>query len=400
MSAVNHTQRAHALLSASGAKRWLACTPSAQLEDKFPNKSSVHAEEGTIAHELSEILIFEATGQMTAGAAAKEKKRLLKAAVKLTGREEVADEMPVEVQKYVDIVLEACAAAKQRDKYAVLLLEQRFDFSHIVPGGFGTGDTVIVANGYAEILDLKYGRGVRVEATKNEQLMLYGVGASRKYDLIYDIKGFDLTIIQPRLDHFSSFRIGIDELNDWAENYVKPRAEAAIKGEGEQVPGEHCKFCRAKAVCRALYEQANELAKNDFRDPHTLSKDEIIRAYKMSGVLTDWLSAVESHILNESLKGEKFDGYKVVEGRTTRRWSDEVAAHEHLLKLGLDTEDITKVKLIGIGDAEKLLGKARKHLLDEVAVKPNGAPTLVPESDKREPYGTDQIANDFGEPIE
>lgn len=392
MAQVDHTSRAHALLSASGASRWLNCTPSARLEEKYQeSKQSVYAEEGTLAHEFGQINIQLAIGYIT--------KKIHTAEIKKLRKHDLYSvEMEPEVQKYVDYVIETYNVVRQTCPDAIILVEERLDYSHLVEGGFGTGDICIIADGVLYVIDLKYGKGIQVDATENSQLKLYGCGALRKFEMLYDIHTIQLVIVQPRLDHISVFELSAEELNTWGEEIVKPKAALAYKGEGDQIPGEHCKFCKVKAMCKALAAQNMDLAKHDFADPHTLTDAELIEVYDQIPMLVDWASAVGAYILETALKGKQWPGYKIVEGKSNRKWLDEEKILEVLVNDNFyDPEEVINKKLKGIGDIEKLVGKTKfPALLGEYVVKPQGAPTLVPESDKRPALGSiEQAKNDF-----
>lgn len=386
--AVNHSARKHALLSASGASRWMNCTPSARLEENFEEKRSVYADEGTLAHEFGDIEIRHKLGLIS-------KKVYNVEIAKLRKHELYSTEMEPEVAKYVEIVMEAYNVAKQKNPDAVMLVEQRLDFSHLVEQGFGTGDNVIIADGVLDVIDLKYGKGVKVDADENSQLKLYGSGALREYELLYDIHTVRLTIVQPRLDHVSIWEISVDDLIAWGENEVKPKALKAYAGEGEQTPGEWCKFCKAKAVCRGLANENMKLAAFEFQDPHILSDKEVIEIYGQLSIFQDWASSVSSYILDEANKGKQWPGYKLVEGRSNRKWLDENKVIE-VLQEDYDENEYMNTKLAGIAAIEKLVGKANfGPKLNEFIVKPPGAPTLVPESDKRPAMGVEQAKLDF-----
>lgn len=386
--AVNHSARKHALLSASSASRWLNCTPSARLEEKFEDKRSVHADEGTLAHEFGDIEIRHKLGLIS--------DKVYNAEIaKLRKHELYSTEMEPEVAKYVQIVMETYKAAKTKNPNAVILVEQRLDFSHLVEQGFGTGDSVIIADGVLDVIDLKYGKGVRVDADENPQLKLYGSGALREYELLYDIHTVRLTIVQPRLDHVSIWETSVDDLIAWGENEVKPKAMKAYAGEGEQTPGEWCKFCKAKAVCRGLANENMKLAAFEFQDPHFLSDKEIIEIYGQLSLFQDWANSVSSYMLDEAIKGKQWPGYKLVEGRSNRKWLDESKVVE-VLKENYSEDEYMVSKLAGISAIEKLVGKSKfGPLLNEFIVKPPGAPTLVPESDKRPAMGAEQAKLDF-----
>lgn len=371
---------AHALLSASGASRWMACTPSARLEQNFENKTSPYAEEGTLAHELGELkLRKELEGLSTRSFNSKVKK--------IQENELYTADMPDYVDMYVETCLERVSEAKAKTPDALFKIEQRLDFSEWVPEGFGTGDFVIIADGTMEVCDLKYGKGVPVSANNNKQMMLYALGAISEFSFLYDIEKVRMTIIQPRLDNISTFEVTVEDLVKWAEEYVRPRAELAIKGEGEFCAGDHCRFCRAKVVCKARANKNLELAKYDFQEPNTLDNNDI--AYILSKVdeLVNWAGDVKEYALEQALKGEEFEGYKVVEGRSNRKWSSESDVAKVLIGQGFQENMIYTRKLDGISKIESAIGKKEvQRLLGDYIVKPVGKPTLVPITDKREPY--------------
>lgn len=371
----------HAILSASGASRWMACTPSAVLEQQFENKSSVFAEEGTLAHELGELTLKLNLGEIT-------KRTFNSKFKKIQENKLYSADMPDYVQTYVDTCLERVSEAKATTPDALFKIEQRLDFSEWVPDGFGTGDFVIIADGTMEVCDLKYGKGVPVSANNNKQMMLYALGAIAEFNFLYDIQKVRMTIIQPRLDNLSTFEVTIEDLLKWAEDYVRPRAELAIKGKGEFCAGDHCKFCRAKAVCRARAEKNMELAKYDFEEPALLDNNDV--AYILSKIdeLVNWAGDVKDFALEQALNGEEYDGFKVVEGRSNRKYADTEAIVEILRDNNFNDPDIFKPsELITLTNMEKLVGKKKlTELIGDYIVKPPGKPTLVPIADKREPY--------------
>lgn len=371
----------HAILSASGASRWMACTPSAVLEQQFENKSSVFAEEGTLAHELGELTLKLNLGEIT-------KRTFNSKFKKIQENKLYSADMPDYVQTYVDTCLGRVSEAKATTPDALFKIEQRLDFSEWVPNGFGTGDFVIIADGTMEVCDLKYGKGVPVSANNNKQMMLYALGAIAEFNFLYDIQKVRMTIIQPRLDNISTFEVTTEDLLKWAEDYVRPRAELAIKGKGEFCAGDHCKFCRAKAICRARAEKNMELAKYDFEEPALLDNNDV--AYILSKIdeLVNWAGDVKDFALEQALNGEEYDGFKVVEGRSNRKYADTEAIVEILRDNNFNDPDIFKPsELITLTNMEKLVGKKKlTELIGDYIVKPPGKPTLVPITDKREPY--------------
>ena len=372
---------AHALLSASGASRWMACTPSARLEQQFENKSSEYAAEGTLAHELGETKLRKELGEITSRTYTTRLNKIKK-------NELYTADMPDYVDNYVDICLEKLAEAKSKTKDAIAMVEQRLDFSRWVPEGFGTGDFVIIADGTMEICDLKYGKNVPVSAEGNAQMRLYALGAIAEFSFLYDITKVKMTIIQPRLDSISTDELTVDELIKWAEEVVKPKAELAIKGEGEFCAGSHCKFCRAKVVCKARADMNMELAKYEFQKPQTLDYEDIAFILGKVDELINWAGDVKEYTLEKALQGEEFPGFKVVEGRSNRKYTDVAAITEELRNAGFDDTQIFKPKeLLTLTNMEKLVGKKKlNELIGCFIEKPVGKPTLVPESDKRPVY--------------
>ena len=376
----------HALLSPSAASRWLNCTPSARLEEQFPDRAGAAAAEGTTAHALAEILISQALGTDKA--------------FKLNARlKEVQDssfyneDMHEHCDNYVALVLERYAEAQRRTKDPVIFLERRIDLSAYVPEGFGTGDAVIIADGLMDIIDLKYGKGVPVSAIENKQMMLYALGLVHEFELIYLLERVRMTIYQPRIDNVSSFEMAVDDLKRWAEDELKPKAAMAFAGIGEYQAGSHCQFCKAKGICRAFADYNLVLARHEFKQPELLNDEEVAEILDKAATFTNWLNAVKDHALSEALNGKEWPGYKLVEGRSNRKFTDEEQVAGKLMELGYKEEDIYNKKLQGITALEKMVGKAAftTHL-GGYTVKPPGAPTLVPQSDKRPAINSEQAA--------
>lgn len=390
----SHSQRAHALLSASGASRWLNCTPSAKLEEEHgEKKTSVYAQEGTLAHELSELYLRKDVLESIS------ESEFLDKFDEIMSNELFTEDMPNNIEPYVNYCTAQLAAAKEHNPLACMEIEQKLDLTEYVPESFGTADCVIIDDDVMEVIDLKYGKGVPVYATWNRQLMLYGLGALRKFDTMYDITKVRLTIVQPRIDNISSFEISVEELVNWAEEELKPRAEMAFNGEGELNAGDWCKFCAVKNRCRKLYEQALEVAKLDFAEPELLTDEEVSELLKLSPRLVDWLNSVTEYAGRQAIEHNKaWPGFKLVAGRSMRKWIDEDKAIEAILTNcpELSEEDIFNMKLKSITTLEKLLGKARfAATLSEVVIKPEGKPTLVPLEDKRPALGLEDAINDF-----
>lgn len=369
----------HALLSASGAKRWLMCPPSARLEERFEDTTSSYAEEGTRAHALAEARIrYDLLKTINK----KEFDTIWKDTAPDTEMEEMSE-------LYEDLITEKYSAALAKTKDAMLLIEERLDFSHIVPEGFGTGDAIIIADGTMEVIDLKYGKGVHVYAEDNPQIRLYGLGALQKYGYLYDIKEVALTIVQPRLDNVSTELLAAETLEEWGEQYVRPRALLADKGEGDYCTGDHCQFCKGKAICRARAEEALSLAKHEFATPPILDDDEIPEILMLLDKAEAWIKDIKDYAYQKALAGTKWPGFKLVEGRSNRCYMDEELVADKLMANGYEDNQIYEKKLKGITAMEKLLTKKSfTELLDDLVIKPPGKPTLVPESDKREEFNS------------
>lgn len=390
---INHSVRKHALLSASKAERWLNCPPSARLEEKFnesnPPKSSVFADEGTLAHEFANVIMEHELGRMKDDEFRTEISKLKK-------HDLFSPDMLVEVQKFVDYVLEQFNEAQTRTNgHAVCLVEQNLDFSDYVEEGFGTGDIVIIGDEIMEVVDLKYGRGVQVDAVENPQLSLYGLGALKEYSLLYDITTVRLTIFQPRLDNYSTWETTPEKLIKWGNEVVKPIAEKAYVGEGLHRAGDHCRWCSVKAMCYTLAQQNIKLARKDFKEPELLTLKELVDIYKQVPMLVDWANSVGDYLQSEAVKGKTIPGYKLVAGRSLRKLTDEKGMRNKLTELGYTEDQYEKRVMIGIPDLEKLVGKpVFSNDLKDYWVKPEGSPTLVPDSDPRPPINAIERAKE------
>ena len=372
--------REHAILSASGASRWMNCTPSARLEGAIKKEStSSYAAEGTLAHAYAEHCLNEVV----------KGKHDYDAERAFDNNPDFSKEMKSEVMKYYEYVLETFAEAKRITKDTKLIVEQKLDFSDYVPEGFGTGDAVVITSEELYVIDLKYGKGVKVDADYNPQLMLYGLGALNEFEAVYDISKVHLCIMQPRLDHVSEWEISTDILKQWGEEVVKPKAQQAFNGEGECKPGDWCRWCKVKATCKALADENLALAKHEFAEPKTLTLDQLVEVYEQIPLLTDWADAVAKHLLDQALNGEEIKGYKVVEGRSNRKFSDEDKVKERLTEMGYKPEDFTTVKLATLTALERLIGKKDfSDKIGDLVIRPQGKPILAPESDKRPPYSS------------
>lgn len=382
----------HAKLSASGASRWMACPPSVNLEQQFPDKETEFAAEGTLAHSLAEVILRYNNGEFTKKAFSTRLNKLKKESL-------YNQEMQEYIEDYAQMVWEQFNQAKATCPDAQILFEQRLDYSEYVPDGFGTGDVVIIADDLVQVIDLKYGKGVGVSAIDNPQLRLYGLGAYLEHSMLYDIQRIKMTIIQPRLDNISTEELTVEVLLDWAEKEVSPKAQMAINGDGEFCVGDHCRFCKAFAVCREQKDYQMELAKYDFADADLLEDAEIGDVLSRVDALVKWAEAIKAYAFDQVLNHDAhFEGWKLVEGRSNRKYTDEEKVAKALQDAGY-TDIYRPQELQGITAMEKLIGKKKfAELLDGLVEKPEGKPALVPETDKRpELNKADAIKEDFNE---
>lgn len=362
------------------------CTPSARLEAMFPDEQSPYAAEGTIAHDLAESILRHKLED--------------KKAPKL---DDYSTEMVEAVNRYVDICEEKVNEARARSSDAEALIEARLDFSRWVPEGFGTGDMVIVADGVLEVIDLKYGKGVPVSAVENTQMRFYALGAYDVNEFLYDIKTVRMTIVQPRLDSVSTDEMALEELLDWGEE-IKPIAQRAFNGEGECTPCDYCNFCKARHTCRALSNTClDTFYKNGGKLNQLLTDSEVSDILAMKDLITKWIKGVYDFAYEKALSGEKqWPGYKLVEGTSRRTITNPEAAAKTLLDNGYKEEDIFKPReLEGITNLQKVLGKKGiAEYLEAYIDKPEGKPTLVPDSDKRPAINTvETMMNEFDDEV-
>ena len=371
----------HAYLSASASHRWMACPPSARLCAQEDDRTCEYAIQGSCAHELGQFLVEQALGREC--------------------RDPTEDltyynaEMQEAAEAYRDFVMEQVNAAKALCREPLVCVEQTLDYSKWVQHGYGTGDCVIVADGMLHVIDLKFGVGILVSADHNSQLMCYALGALDTFGCLYDFDRVRLSIFQPRRDNVDTWETSKAELLRWADEVLAPVARLAYKGEGEFKAGDHCQFCKVKATCRKRAEYAMELARFDFADPPTLAEDEIAGILPRIDTLVSWAEDVKAWALQQALSGVTYPGWKLVEGRSNRRYSDEAAVAAIVTKAGFDPFE---KKLLGITAMTRQLGKKRfEELLSGLIVKPQGKPVLVPETDKRPVFNT--AADDFKEEI-
>ena len=389
----------HALLSASSSKQWLHCTPSARLQDQFPNESSVYAAEGTFAHEVCEYKV----------------KKYMKERVKRPQSEEYyTEEIDQITDVYAEFVISVIEEMKRNGCEPLVMVEEKVDYSHIAPSGFGTADMLIIGKdengkGVLHIADFKTGQGVFVDADHNSQMMLYALGGLAAYGYIYDIEIVRMSIIQPRLENISTFECTRKELEDWGES-IRETAKLAYEGKGEQKPGDWCRFCRAKPVCKACKDEALSLCREEFLDlddgvlsdntsaspeqgenaepvfkqPGLVPISELAQLLPTLNRISSWIESVFAFISSEAINhGVSIPGYKVVEGRSKRMFTDTKGVVDTAVANGYT--DLYKKQLITLTEFEKMMGKKKfAELLGKYVTKPPGKLSLVPESDPRE----------------
>ena len=370
----------HALLSASSSHRWLHCNPSARLEREFADRETTAAAEGTAAHALAE--------------------HKLKRRLKLRSERPVSpfdtEEMEISTDDYADFVMEQVTKERRRDPDTQVFIEQRLDFSCYVPEGFGTGDCLIVSKGRLHIIDLKYGMGLLVDSEENPQMKLYALAALTQYEEQYQIKKVKLTIFQPRRENVSTWETSVAKLKKWATKDLVPKAQRAFKGEGEYCPGEWCIFCKAAVKCRARAEDKLRLAQSEFKMPPLLTDAEIEDVLAKLPDIKKWADEIQEYALAKALAGKEWAGFKLVEGRSVRKFTDERAVVKAANAAGY--HDIYKQTLISLTEMEKLMGKAEfSKVLGALVTKPQGKPTLVPDTDKRTAITVSNPKNEFSE---
>lgn len=358
----------HAILSPSASHIWLRCTRAPRMCEDLPDQQTDYARQGTQAHSLCQYKLEKALGYDV---------RDPRAELDL-----LDEEMESCSDDYVQFVMQLLSEMRQTCSDPVILIEQRLDFSEWVPEGFGYGDCILVADGAMHVIDFKYGEGVLVDAKDNSQMMCYALGAINLLDNLYDISSVSMTIFQPRRENVSTWKQDKFELFGWADTVLKPAADLAYKGEGNFCAGEHCRFCRARATCRARAEYNLELARYDFAMPDTLEDDEIAAILTKIDSLTAWAADIREYALSQALSGKHFEGFKVVNGRSVRRYTSETDVAKAVSDAGFDPYERS---ILGITAMTKLLGKRRfEEILGQFVTKAPGKPTLVPESDKRQ----------------
>ena len=371
----------HAVLSASSANRWLHCPPSVRLSEGYMDKASVFAMEGTSAHELCEYKLRSALG--------------MEAENPTENLDFYNTEMEECAEGYATYILELVEKAKENCSDPVVMVEQRVDFSRYVPEGFGTADCIIIADETLNIVDYKHGKGVEVSAEDNPQMKLYALGALELFDCLYDISKVQMTIFQPRLSNVSVFVMDKADLLNWANDELTAKAELAFEGKGELCCGEWCKFCKAKSNCKERARVNMEMAQYEFRKSSLLTDEEVVKILSRIDELTSWASDVKNFALEQAVRGKQWPGWKVVEGRSNRKYTDEGAVAQVVKNAGYNPYD---EKIMGITNMTKMLGKEKfNELLGDFVERPQGKPTLVPEDDNRPRMNT--AKEDFKEEI-
>ena len=371
----------HAVLSASSANRWLHCPPSVRLSEGYMDKASVFAMEGTSAHELCEYKLRSALG--------------MEAENPTENLDFYNTEMEECAEGYATYILGLVEKANETCSDPVVMVEQRVDFSRYVPEGFGTADCIIIADETLNIVDYKHGKGVEVSAEDNPQMKLYALGALELFDCLYDISKVQMTIFQPRLSNISVFVMDKADLLNWANDELTTKAELAFEGKGELCCGEWCKFCKAKSNCKERARVNMEMAQYEFRKSSLLTDEEVVKILSRIDELTSWASDVKNFALEQAVRGKQWPGWKVVEGRSNRKYTDEGAVAQVVKNAGYNPYD---EKIMGITNMTKMLGKEKfNELLGDFVERPQGKPTLVPEDDNRPRMNT--AKEDFKEEI-
>ena len=369
----------HALLSASSSHRWIHCPPSIRLGEKYENRGSEYAAEGTEAHLLCEYRLKQMLG--------------IDMEDPVPGLQYYSKEMEANAEGYAQYVMEIYEKAKESCEDPIVLIEQQVSYERWVRDGFGTADALVVADGTLHVIDYKNGKGVLVECEDNSQMRCYGLGSLQMFDGIYNIQNIEMTIYQPNRDNISTCMLVKEDLLEWADTVLAPAAALAFEGKGDYACGDWCQFCPVKHICRARADYAMELAKYDFADPDVLEVEDIEDILARADELTSWASDIKDYALRQALSGKEWKGWKLVEGRSNRKYTDEEKVAAAVEKAGFDPYE---KKLLGITAMTQTLGRKRfNELLGGLVMKPTGKPVLVPESDKRPAMNT--AKDDFKE---
>jgi len=372
-------ERSHAVLSASSSHKWLICPPSARLEEKFPNKTSEYMEEGTLAHEIAE---FKVKSYFLEPISKATYTRRLN---KFKKEEKFNQEMLEHTDTYLEFIK---GEAMQTNARPFIAVEQKLDFSKYVPEGFGTADCILISGDTLQVIDFKYGKGVKVDAEENPQMKLYALGALDQFGIFYDIKKVKMSIIQPRIDNISTYEIPVGLLLGWGDAAVKPQAQKAFMGLGEFSQGEHCRFCKAKGACEFRAKENMKVIEEAEKEiKGTMSNASIGEILTKTENVEDWLKDLRAYALDQVLKGENIPGWKAVEGRSNRTIVDVDKAFEILEANGFDQAILYEKKPLTLTALEKVVGKKKlAEAIGDYIEKPKGKPTLAKESDKREPF--------------
>lgn len=390
MSELTTIEKQHALLSASSSERWINCTPSARLEEKFENKTSPYAEEGTLAHAFAELALKSYFTLTT-------KKEIEKELKELRASEIYKSEMENYTEDYLDYIKEKALETPTKPYVGI---ESKLDFSNYAKEGFGTADCLMVKDDVLHVIDFKYGKGVPVSSENNPQMMLYALGAYNNIRVIYNIKTVRLTIFQPRIDNISEWELSLEELLNWGENVLKPKADLAHKGLGEFVAGDHCRFCRAKAVCKARFNKAEAAIEfmKETKESDIITYDVLGNMLRETEWVKDYIEEVGKAVLSNILDGNEVEGWKAVEGRSNRKLVDIDKAFKVLKDEGFKDAMLYEKKPLGITELERLLTKKRFNvLIGDFVEKPKGKPTLAYSADKRAPYQKVSAKEEFNE---
>lgn len=381
-------EKSHAVLSASSSHKWLVCTPSARLEEKFPNKTSEFMAEGTLAHEIAEFKVKAYFIEVLS------KATYTRRLNKLKKEEHFNNEMLIHTDTYLEYIKGEVLKTKAKP---FITFEQKVDYSKYVPEGFGTADCVMISGDTLHVIDFKYGKGIKVDAEENPQMKLYSLGAYEQYGMFYSIQKIRMTIIQPRIDNISEFEMTLEELLKWGEETVKPQAQKAFMGLGDYIQGEHCRLCRAKGACEFRAKENMKVVEEIQSNYNgVLSNDDIGEMLSKTDGIAQWIKDLEAYALEQLLKGENIKGWKAVEGKSNRKIVDIDKAFEILEANGYDATILYEKKPLTLTQLEKAIGKTNlAQAIGDYIEKPKGAPTLAKESDKREPFKVSAL-EEFG----
>lgn len=386
----------HAMLSASGASRWLTCTPSARLEQTVEETESSYADEGTLAHAIAEILIRCKLFSINPNLMLERLKKDWDNDHEEGSRFDdfYSEEMWDCVDEYSNYIVAQFAEAPAGAK---IMQEAKLNLHDYVPEGYGSTDVIILADYVMDVFDYKHGKGVPVDAFNNKQMMMYALGAYLEYNLLYDIQKIRMTIYQPRIGNISTHTISVRDLMRWANEIVKPTALMAFQGVGDFVPGDHCRFCRIRSTCTTNAQYNLQVAKREF-DVDQMTDEQLVKVYERSDSIKNWLNSIDDYMLKQALGGKKFPGLKLVAGRSVRKYTDQEKILDGLTtKGGYGGEQLVNKKILGITAIQKIVSKLHfKEFVEPYLVKPPGAPTLVSEDDQRPEFDRNQSAkNDF-----